>query len=482
MRILVMTSLLLSATAWGSGALHTDGPFFRDASGAVVILRGVNVAGNSKVPPFTPIMDPAELDPLSGWGLNAIRLLFTWEAFEPQPGQFSSSYLAYLRSVIEAASARGLYVIVDFHQDAYSRFSLAGCGEGFPAWALPPGIAPATPDNGADCASWGSRAVGDAELASTWKNFYADAGGVRSAYLAMLTRVATALANEPGVIGYDLLNEPAGDEASEVAPLYEDAARAVRAGDPGAILFVTPGVLTDVGVATKLPKPGFSNFAFAPHFYDASTYLGSYGGDDESAPFDAFAEVGAAWNVPLLLGEVGASPSVDGVDAYLGAIHRQLDRRLFSGAQWGYTPGWTASAKDGWNQEDFSIVDDQGRLRANFRPRPFASRIAGTPSSLDVQEGPSADANTLTLAWQNDPAAGATEMFAPGSYFGGDIRVDASGDVRCQKLGDRVSCRSPTAGPKQVEIGADRRCGLTGAELLLILFAWLAIRTRSAAG
>ena len=481
MRILLISSLLVSATAWGSGALHTDGPFFRDASGAVVILRGVNVAGNSKVPPFTPIMDPAALDPLPQWGLNAIRLLFTWEAFEPQPGQDSASYLAYVRGVVEAAHARGLYVIVDFHQDAYSRFSLQGCGEGFPAWALPPGIAAATPDDGADCASWGSRAVGDAGLASTWSGFYADAGGVRSAYLAMLTRVATALANEPAVIGYDLLNEPAGDEASEVAPLYEDAARAVRAGDPQAILFVTPGVLTDVGTATKLPKPTFSNFAYAPHFYDASTYLGVYSGDDESAPFDAFAKVGAAWNVPVLLGEFGASPSVDGVDAYLGAVHRQLDRRLFSGAQWGYTPGWTESAKDGWNQEDFSIVDGEGRLRANFRPRPFASRIAGTPTSLDVEEGASADASSLTLVWQNDPVAGATEIFAPGSYFGGDVSIDAGGDVRCEKSGDRVSCSSPTAGPKQVKIGADRRCGLTGGELLLILFAWIAFRERKTA-
>src|SRR5205807_1677114 len=132
----------------------------------------------------------------------------------------------------------------------------------FPSWALPPSITPATPDNGPACKDWGTRLVGDATLAATWKAFYADEGGVRSAYLAMLTRVATALSVEPGVIGYDLLNEPAGDEVNDIGPLYEDAAKAVRAGDRNAILFISPAGITGPGTPSKLPKPTFSNFAF----------------------------------------------------------------------------------------------------------------------------------------------------------------------------------------------------------------------------
>ena len=97
-----------------------------------------------------------QLDPLPGWGVNVLRLLFTWEAYEPSPGTYDDAYLSYYEGVVDAAAARGLWVVVDFHQDAFSRASIGGCGEGFPQWAVPPTVTPAAPDNGADCANWGS--------------------------------------------------------------------------------------------------------------------------------------------------------------------------------------------------------------------------------------------------------------------------------------------------------------------------------------
>jgi endoglycosylceramidase len=476
MRLPLLLVLVVASTASASGALRTDGTFFRDEAGAVVILRGVNVAGNAKVPPFTPITDLSLLDPLPKWGFNAIRLLFTWEAYEPMPGQYSASYLAYIRGVIQAAHARGLYVVVDFHQDGYSRYALGGCGEGFPAWTLPADVTPAMPDNGPACHNWGARLVGDAELASIWHRFYAGEGGVREAYLAMIGRVATALSGEPGVIGYDLINEPEGDEASELGPFYEDAAAAVRAGDRNVIVFIEPNITTGGGGATRLPKPTFGNFAFAPHFYDATLTVGAWSGSDESAQLATLTSAAATWKVPLFLGEFGAAVTVDQVDGYLGAIAQQLDDKLMSSAQWAYTPGWTAAAKDGWNGEDFSIVDGSGALRANFRPRPFARRIAGTPVAFTLVEGKTPGATYMVLGWHHDPAAGATELFAPAAYFGGAITVDG-GDLVCRTAGDVVSCTSDSAGDVQVRVGGGRSCGLTGAEALLLV--WLLRRRRA---
>jgi endoglycosylceramidase len=457
MRAILLGLLLASGAARASGSLHTDGGFFRDARGGVVLLRGVNVAGNAKVPPFRGITDEAQLDPLPRWGLNVVRLLFIWEAYEPQPGAYDDAYLADYLRVVRAAGARGLQVIVDFHQDAYSRFSIGGCGEGFPAWTLPPTVTAATPDNGPGCADWGQRMLGEPVLKATWDAFYADTTGARTRWLAMIGRVAQALAGEDAVIGYDLLNEPGGDEATQLAPLYEDAARVLRAADPAAILFVSPGALTSAGTTTKLPRPSFDNLAFSPHFYDPIVFLlKSWTGDDESAVFQSMTNTATTWGVPLFLGEYGAPPSTQDVAGYLSALAGQLDLALSSGAQWVYTPGWTPTAKDGWNTEDFSIVDDAGALRANFVPRPFARRVAGTPLMLQ--------ADPFFVAWQHDPAAGETELYVPAG-----LNVTGEDDVRCVRDGDIARCTAATAGVKRVRAGEDARCGLTGGELLLLL-------------
>ena len=400
-----VTATVVAATASASPELRASGPWFLDPDDRVVILRGVGVAGNAKVPPFVGIASPDELDGIAGRGLNAIRLVFTWEAYEPAPGQYDAAYLDALAIVAAEAWARGLYVILDVHQDGFSRFSIGGCGDGFPAWALPSWQTPDPPDNGEGCADWATRMPLDLAMHEAFEHFYADTEGVRTRYLQMLANLAARFVSNPGVVGYDLLNEPWGWEAGEIAPLYEDAAVAVRAVDPTAILFVSPHVATDPGLQTTLPRPTFGNFAYAPHFYDPSVHqLHIWLGNPLDFPFWLMASKASEWNVPLFLGEFGAAAgTVNGLD-YVDALYEQLDARILSGAQWNYTPGWTPAAKDGWNDEDLSIVDDAGSSRANFRMRPYPQKVAGTPVDLSVRVDGNALENFVELEWLHDPA------------------------------------------------------------------------------
>jgi endoglycosylceramidase len=447
-------ALIASAEAPARASdLRVQGSSFVDAAGRVVVLRGMNVAGTFKVPPYARALRPESLDPLRAWGLDVIRLLFTWEAYEPTPGRYDDTYLNAYTLAIRAAEARGLWVIVDFHQDAFSRYSVGGCGDGFPAWAVPWWIPRATPRNDASCASWSTSMIIDPGAHASWHAFHANDGGVKTRYIAMLRRVATALAGERGVIGYDMMNEPWGDEATEIDALYAAASGALRSAHPDCILFVSPHALTSSGVATKLPRPRFDNFAFAPHLYDPGvvvlkTYLGSglYQG------FETMQAPARAWGVPLFVGELGAPPSTGNVEAYIQAYYDRLDDGFSSAAQWSFTPGWTPTALDGWNAEDLSVVDDHGAIRRNFTPRPYARRTAGNPTRFRVTPASGSAPMIAELAWDHDPARGVTEIAIP-TVAGAtpQIATEGAGLVCLPDVG-RVLCSSPVAGAKRATI------------------------------
>jgi endoglycosylceramidase len=183
----------------------TAGPgrWFKDAGGRTLILRGVNIAADAKLPNFQPVTDLAALDALPARGVSVARLLFTWEAYEPAPGAYDGAYMAYIKSIVAHLHSLGVLTIVDMHQDAYTRSLGKGCGDGFPGWAVPAAAAAArslqpTPPPAANtaanagtkrCASWLLAALLDVPTGMAWKGFYEDEGGARSAFVAVWARV-----------------------------------------------------------------------------------------------------------------------------------------------------------------------------------------------------------------------------------------------------------------------------------------------------
>ena len=135
--------------------ISADKTRFVDSLGRHVILRGVNLGGDCKLPypdggtdrpsdfsdhatvsfigrPFPPEEMDEHLRRIAGWGFNVLRLLVTWEAVEHAgPGRHDQPYIDYIGSICERAADFGLAVFIDFHQDAWSRMS---GGSGAPCW------------------------------------------------------------------------------------------------------------------------------------------------------------------------------------------------------------------------------------------------------------------------------------------------------------------------------------------------------------
>jgi endoglycosylceramidase len=449
--------------------LRTEGRHFVDSLGRVVILRGVNLSGDAEVPPFQPCTSPADLDRVADLGFNVIRMVFVWEAYEPVAGVYNEAYLARLRSVAAAAWERGIYVIVDIHQDGFSRHASRGAGDGFPRWAVSPRGSASDPDNSARCRHWVVLMATDPTTHKSFDDFYANTHGVRTRYLQMMARIAGAFAQTPGVIGYDLLNEPWGDERRELAPLYRDAAEIIRAQHPGAIMFLEGHVTTNCGIATKLPRPSHGNVAYAPHYYRPLTIvLSRWHGMTlgMNRAFGAMTATAQKWDAPLFVGEFGAAAEARNAGEYIAAIYDRMDASLASGAQWCYSPRWNERDKDGWNAEDFSILDSQGALRPSFRPRPYPRNTAGTPLSfrfIDAQS--SCGRPALEFTWEHRPELGATEIYLPTSIFPPDALIEVSDrGMTCQRDQAKqiVICRAAHRATVRVRISASPSRQLSG--------------------
>jgi endoglycosylceramidase len=469
MRILlavVIAFLGFNLGAQASGLIHTDGRYFKDQQGRIVLLRGVNISNSSKVPPFNALTDLKQLQWVHDLGFNNVRLLFIWEAYEADRGVFNQAYLDNLGAFVKEAARLGISVVVDFHTDAFSRFAIGGCGSGFPKWTIPPDVTPLQPENNMKCDTWSMAATYDSLIKKngfreTLDAFYSDKFGARSEYLKTFSQIAKYFSQFPTVLGYDVINEPWGDERGQLAPLIEDVAKVIRAQDPNAILFIEPLVYVAVGLSdTTLSRPSFDNFAYAAHNYDVID-LGDLGYFDGAIFLDhGFANlqaVSSRWNVPVYIGEFGGMPHGLQMEDLINHYYRLYDRNFISAAQWDFDPQWNPVSKDGWNLEDMTVVDPSGQPRDNFKIRPFAMAVSGTPIDMSVNLSHDVSERELSFSWMHDPKLGTTDFFVPSGLLSPDGSVNYSSphaDLRCsyQKSTSILSCSSDVAGRKDLKI------------------------------
>ena len=458
--------LVLQSTA--IAGVSVDGSKFIDAIGAEVTLRGWNIS--AKVPPYQSVASAKDLDALQTWGANVIRLSFIWEAFETEPDQYNWEYLEYISQVVSWAKERQIHTIIDMHQDAYSRYTLGGCGEGFPKWAV--FQEPAQALNDFTCRDWGVRMfddyVANGPMQNEWRSFYSNSPtasslskGIRDHFLEMMVILAEHF-SDSGVIGFDVLNEPFGSY-DEIYSLYEDAAKAIHEKFPEALILASPHALTSGSLVSVGfgQKPAIKNMVFSPHYYDPvmmvyekyNGHAGDIGENPKAGFLGAFAsqalrykdlrsalqglsrlggeaimvrspdqavrdlhQQAKAWDVPLFIGEFGSPREALGLEFFLDSFYGQMNESMVSGTQWLYAPQWTNETKDGWNAEDLSSIDDKGNARRTYRKTPFPRRIAGTHISSNFRRNKpneSLSKTKIKLTWEHDPKKGYTEIFVP---------------------------------------------------------------------
>ena len=420
------------------GTIAVEGKRLRDEHGREVILRGVNAGGRAKFAPFAPFeFDEADqgaggfaarlrlyLDAVATTGSNLLRIPLSWEALEPEPGRYDEQYLDRCLALIDGAWARGIYSLVDFHQDIYA--SPFG-GDGFPPWTLPG--TPGPPRHDLPDGTWFMAYVDPTgPVVRAFDRLWQNSDGLLDAMERMWRHVARRAVGHPGIIGFEILNEPGWGsqdlfefEATTWPRILTRMGQAVVKEHPGANLFAGGCGPDAMMASTQMRRPELTRFVYAPHYYDAFVLQGGPMMDAAKPAHDLLQIVGAGdrMQAPVLLGEFGASPRSPDAARWLAAVYDALDALRCHGT------AWEASLSDEpWNGEDLSL------FRADGSERPLLDAV--------VRPYPQAVAGELVCFEWNRPerrfrveidraTALQTEVFVPRRHFGSSPAISASG-------------------------------------------------------
>jgi endoglycosylceramidase len=335
-------------------AQRGDGPGIFDAQGRQVLLRGINLnslgdyyQANAHYAPVLPLSS-TDFPRMASHGFDAVRLVLSWSALEPERDHVSTEYLKRIRTAVDAAKANGIYVILDMHQDAWGKFIATP-----PGTPCPPGREPAIGWDGAP--EWATitdgrgtcRVPGVRELSfavsRAFDNFYNDRDGIQAQLIEAWAALAREFAREPAVAGYDLLNEPHfGSNLTGAAPVlaayYGRVIPAIRAAEQAAggmshIVFFEPVIVWPV--ADSAPPADFTdddNIVYAPHNYAES--LTDLNALTVEEGFARAAEDAAMYGSTFWIGEYGWFSDPPSNKQRLVRYAAEEDRRMIGGAWW----------------------------------------------------------------------------------------------------------------------------------------------------
>ncbi|MGI0118791.1 cellulase family glycosylhydrolase [Zooshikella sp. RANM57] len=324
---------------------------FTDHYGREVYWRGFNVSGSTKhvekdFKPFRSLSDAKKsLKQLKDkTGTNIIRFLIAWEGVHPAVDRIDYGYLADVVAQVKVAIDNGFFVLVDYHQDLYSRhlFNTDSwhTGNGAPAWIVPSDEYP-TEYCGIVCVSWSQHNLTNEAVRLAFRRFWENSvvntkkgeRYVQDEYLWQLGQVLRFfrenLSNEEFgyIVGIDPFNEPVdggmnGLSAEEwdnlrLWPFYQRVRETMdESGWQARWVFAEPLVFWNTNVGFVTPATGGHHlwqspgqgFVFNSHFYDAARMSWNLSNVKNKTYTDSFKEIVEEANflkIPPFVSEFG---------------------------------------------------------------------------------------------------------------------------------------------------------------------------------
>lgn len=424
-----------SADPW---AFRHAGHWMIDPQGRVVVMHGENLV--AKGAPWVAInrgFNGADAAFLAKNGFNSVRLGFVWAAIEPEPGVFDDAVLGQIRTEIRLLHAHGIGVLLDSHQDMFN--PKYNQGDGFPDWAIN--------DDGLPNPALGfpNNYLANPAEQQSWNNFWnnapapGDTIGVQTRYIQMWRHVVAYLAQQPGIVGYDPMNEPmpgtgaascvaadgCGDfEAGKLSAFYRLVTGAIRTVDRRRLIFFEPDPGFAFGAsATRVSDGKDPETVFNFHNYCLTSQAGSgaHGSDSDCSVADqqVFEHADAAGKRtgdPEFMSEFGGNTRTH----ELGYDLSDADQHMVGWMDWEFC---------GCNEPNASTSPTIGTLVDNERKppsganvnhtllqalvRPYPQAIAGTPTSWRYDTS----SRRFTLTYSTTPAGHHLAALAPTQVF-----------------------------------------------------------------
>lgn len=406
--------------------LATRCQHFVDAEGRVVFLRGVNARvdgvfdvdlGPMRVPLETiPAFGAADAARMRELGFNILRLPIQWSGVEPtdeSPPAYDQAYLDEVEAIVDHCRAAGVLVLLDFHQDAYSK----EIGEdGAPLWAIQP---PPTMLLEGPLDDLAARRA-SAQVLAAFRTFFGDAEPgptLRTRFASMAAHVTSRFIGDDAVVGVEVFNEPFASH-EQILRLNTEVAEAIRAADPARLVFFEPEALgrnfTDESPIPEQPFP-VEGAVYSPHVYTFAFDLpvawdpGVHDIESLRAGNVSAALEARAWGTPLFVGEWGFNPALPSATDYYGWQLDLQDEMGASSAVW----VWKEESQGRWGLHDHDdmtgVWTERPELRAVLA-RPRVERVAGWPETMRYDSA--TEELTLTFTGSDDVSA-PTLLYVP---------------------------------------------------------------------